>query len=541
VTGRFKALVRRARYKGALELDLLRWRRTGRRLRAPIEPQGRVVLIVSLTQFVYQVKLEAMLAKALQAAGRRPVVLVPANAALTRRYFSAFGIERCVELNDFVPHAAVAGEAALLLEGQNDEASLKEVVYRGALVGKHALATASRMRHEGSLDLTDPAAREEIRSLLEVAVRSTLAAEALLDDLEPELVVFLERNYAAEAPLSDVALARGLNVVQFVSGFQDDSLVFKRYTEATRTLHPRSLSDESWRRVRELPWTDAENAELEHELRQRYDSSDALARRRLEWTREWGADELTAELGLDESKTTAIIYSHILWDANMFYGKDLFGDQEEWFVETVRAAFANPNVNWIVKLHPDNVWKRKRDRVDAELGDVLVIRERIGEFPDHVKLLRPDTPINTRSLFDVTDYGITIRGSIGIELPCFGIPVLTAGTGFYAGRGFTVDSATPEEYLGRLAHIQDTPALTAAEVELARRHAHALFLLRGTRFTSFDSVIRPLAEMGHPLDHNLDVQVESWDDLKAAADLRALSRWALESRDLDYLAISGPG
>ena len=34
-------------------------------------------------------------------------------------------------------------------------------------------------------------------------------------------------------------------------------------------------------------------------------------------------------------------------------------------------------------------------------------------------------------LFKVIDYGITVRGTIGIELPCFGIPVITAGTGRY--------------------------------------------------------------------------------------------------------------
>ena len=76
--------------------------------------------------------------------------------------------------------------------------------------------------------------------------------------------------------------------------------------------------------------------------------------------------------------------------------------------------------------------------------------------------------------------GITIRGSIGIELPCFGVPVLTAGTGFYSGRGFTVDSASRAEYLARLAPIEELPPLTDREIELARRHAYALFRLRPT-------------------------------------------------------------
>ena len=213
----------------------------------------------------------------------------------------------------------------------------------------------------------------------------------------------------------------------------------------------------------------------------------------------------------------------------MFYGEDLFGDQEEWFVETIRAACANDRVNWIVKLHPANVWKRRRDGVEGEeLGDLVAIREAVGELPAHVKLLLPESPIATRSLFDLVDWGITIRGSIGVELPCFGVPVLTAGTGFYSGRGFTVDSATAEEYLGRLAHIEEIPPLTPEQVELARRHAYALFRLRPTPFTSFRSTMAPVGSAGGPLDQNLEVTVRSREELLHAEDLRRLGDWAVE-------------
>jgi len=241
-------------------------------------------------------------------------------------------------------------------------------------------------------------------------------------------------------------------------------------------------------------------------------------------------------LGLDPAKRTAVVFAHVLWDANMFFGEDLFDDQEQWFVETVRAACANDRVNWVVKLHPANVWKRRRDGVERELGDLRAIREAVGELPPHVHLMRHDSPIATRSLFEVTDVGVTIRGSVGWELPCFGVPALTAGTGFYSGRGFTIDSATREEYLGRLARIEETPPLTAHEVELARRHAYALARLRPVRFTSFRTTVRPLEGLGHPLDHNLDLLVHSRDELAGADDLRALGDWAVRTHELDYLA-----
>jgi hypothetical protein len=527
----------RLHHKAIREADLLRVRlRHERTLRLQTDSAGPVALVVSLNEFIYQLKTEAMIAKAFELQGLTPVFAVPTGAATARRYLGAFGVKRFIELADYVDDALEAEarrEAAALADGITAVADLARFSYRGAAIGRYAVSTVSRILHEGSVDLREPEARRLLGETLLIAIRSTLASEAILDDLQPELVLFNERNYAAEAPLSDLALARGLNVVQFVAGFQDDSLVFKRYTAETRRLHPRSLSDASWERVKVMAWTPERDDALEEEFARRYDGSQLLQRRNQEWTRPWTADEIRRELVLDPSKRTAVLFSHVLWDANMFYGEDLFDDQEEWLVESVRAACANDRVNWIVKLHPANVWKRKRDGIAGEeLGDLIAIRRRIGTLPRHVKLLLPESPIATRSLFEVVDCGITIRGSIGVELPCFGVPVLTAGTGFYSGRGFTVDSATPGEYLGRLARIEEIAPLSPGQIELARRHAYALLCLRQTPFTSFRSTI---SGKGGPLDQNLEVTLGSREELLAAEDLRRLGDWAVNSRDLDYL------
>jgi hypothetical protein len=538
------SFLRRIRTRALLELDLLRLRARHGRTLAPLTEGGPpYALVVSLSEFVYQLKLEAMVAKAAELEGLTPAFLVPDSAAFAGRYLERFGIRKLVRLADYVDEAVderAQDEVRALLRDDFTVKELAAVEYRGASIGRFVLSTVSRALHEGTVDLTSPHAQRQIREQLQVAVRSTLAAEAILDELQPELVLFIERNYAAEAPLSELALRRGINVVQFVASSRDDAFVFKRYTTETKRVHPRSLADESWERVRGLPWTSVQEAELDEEFRRRYDPANALARRRLEWAREWSPDAIRSELGLDPSKRTAVVYSHILWDANMFYGDDLFEDQEAWFVATVRAAVENDRANWVVKLHPDNVWKRRRDNLEGEVGEIALIEEHVGRLPDHVKLLRPESPISTRSLFDVTDVGITIRGSVGIELPCFGVPVLTAGTGFYSGRGFTIDSASREEYLGRLAHVEELARLTPAQVELARRHAHALFRLRPTTFTSFRTVIRPLAEMGHLLDHDLILELGSRDELRRAPDLRRLGRWIVRSRELDYLDVTTP-
>jgi hypothetical protein len=529
-----------ARTRLTVERDFRSFRRRFGAIVGPTPPPTRgIALLASLSYSTYQAKLEGMFAKAFQLRGLEPVVATLPDAAFARRYLATFGVRRFVTLENYLDEerereARRTGEA--LLARVSDAADLRELRFRGADVGREALSTISRYLHEGGVALDDPRARELLAELLPAAVRTALAAEALLDDLKPELVLFNERNYADQGPLCDVALNRGLNVIQFVAGFEDDTMVFKRYTAETKGIHPRSVSDESWPGIAAMPWTERHDRELEDDFARRYDKTATyFARWNQGWTERRSRDEIVAQLGLDPARRTAVVFSHVLWDANMFYGRDLFADQEEWFVETVRAACRNTAVNWIVKLHPANVWKRRRDNVAGELDEDVAIREGVGELPPHVHLLPPDTPIATWSLFDVTDWGLTIRGSVGFELPCFGKPVLTAGTGFYSGRGFTVDSETADEYLARVAAIQDVPPPSEEQVALARKHAYALFRLRQTRFTSFRSVFVPVERIGRPSEATIEVRAGSADALARSDDLRRLGEWAVESRALDYL------
>jgi hypothetical protein len=540
MTTALSARARQLRTRATLERDYWTFRRRYGRVLGEVLPTGRgIALIASLTYSTYQVKQEGMIAKAFALKGLEPVAVMLPDAAIARRYLELFGVRRFVHLGQFLDAAAereARQEADALLAHVAEPSDLKQLSFRGADVGRQALSTVSRYLHDGGVDLADPRARALLEELLPSAIRTAIASEALLDEYRPDVVVFNERNYADQGPLCDLALARGLNIIQFVGGFEDDTLVFKRYTQATKALHPRSISDESWPLVAAMDWTPEHDRALEAEFARRYDrTATFLARWNQGWTRRQSRHEIVSTLGLDPAKRTAVIFSHVLWDANMFFGRDLFADQEEWFVETVRAACANDRVNWVVKLHPANVWKRKRDSVGGELDEVVAIRERIGELPPHVRLLPPDTDISTWSLFDVTDWGVTIRGSIGFELPCFGKAALTAGTGFYSGRGFTVDSDTKDEYLARLRAIEGVPPPGAEAVALARKHAYALFRLRQTRFSSFRSVFQPVEHVDRPFEASIEISLRSADELRRAEDLRRLGDWAVDSRALDYL------
>jgi hypothetical protein len=246
-------------------------------------------------------------------------------------------------------------------------------------------------------------------------------------------------------------------------------------------------------------------------------------------------EQIMAELGLDPTRPTAVIFAHVLWDASLFYGVDLFDGYADWLVRSVAAAVANRRVNWVVKAHPANVFRSAHGHVGGESSEVTLLREHFPELPGHVHVLLPDTTISTRSLYEHADYGITVRGTPGLEMACFGKPVFTAGTGAYSGLGFTFDSASVSEYLGRLAAIETYAPLPVETTELARRYAHTVFLRRPWAPRSFRQVFEFPERGWHPLDRNVVLAARSIDEVHRAGDLDEWAAWALDTDEPDFV------
>ena len=171
---------------------------------------------------------------------------------------------------------------------------LKRLEYRGVNVGQHVLSTPLTQSFPGSVTLDDPQAQAVVERLLPESMALALAAERVLDELRPDVVLFNEARYAGYGPLFETGLKRGLNVIQFVHAFSDDAFVFKRYTAATSRVHPRSLGDSAWSEVKAGPWHRVMESELSAQFDLRYAGKDLLSRRLHEHTRRRGRDELVA-------------------------------------------------------------------------------------------------------------------------------------------------------------------------------------------------------------------------------------------------------
>jgi hypothetical protein len=502
---------------------------------------SRKALIVSLTDWIAQVKMEALLAKALQIRGCTPIVLTSRANRWAQLYFQACGIEQFLFLDDLVKEGRSSIDPRLIEEALAGELSFQRLCAfssGGRRTGRHVLSTVVRRLKAGSLEIGSPKVRQLLREAFGTSLEVSAAARLLFERLQPEVVLFLEKGYSPYGEIFEEALRLTLNTVQFVHAQRPDALILKRYYRDNADVHPFSLAKTTWSRVRAMPWSAQQEEEILHEIRQGYERGMWFNRRVLLGEQEFKEPaHLRRELGLDPRKKTAVIFSHVLWDATFFYGESLFPDYEQWLVETVKVACENTSVNWVIKLHPDYVWKMKREGEQAAPRDIVALEAGIGELPSHITVVPPHSPISPYSFFQLADVCITVRGTVGIEASCFGVPVLTAGTGRYAGLGFTEDSRTPEEYLGKLRRIQDLPRLSPERTSLARRHAYALFHLRPLPFVTFEQVQAPLWKLGHVLDHNVVIRANSFQDLLQAQDLQDFARWVLQSEEEDYLGL----
>ena len=501
---------------------------------------GQIVLIAAVDAPFYEVKQFSMLAIGLKLAGWRPVVLTNSDRVRwAHRYFKAYGITDFIYWDEAKPSAAEYNQCELdaraLMTETMTFADAKMWTYNNCWIGPQILASISRGNLQGAPDLNDPEIKRQISERLPDALQRILMAKKILDKVKPKMMLIIEANYAKYAPITDLAVHSGINVIQVTQPNRDDAFMIRRLTSTTRREHPSSLAKENYFKIRSEPWTDKKEQELAEIFAGRYGKRWFLQARNQPDVEQLGREKIFSSLELDPNKKVAIVFSHVLWDANLFYGEDLFSDYGDWFVQTVEAACKNSNVNWIIKLHPANAWKRARMKSPPELSETALIREKICTLPSHVRLLFPDAKISTKSLFEIADYGVTVRGTVSLELPCFGVPIFTAGTGRCHGMGFTNDSKTKEEYLHKMLQINKYNGLENEQINWAKHHAHAAFCRRPWFMKSYRAEFKKATSSRHMLEHNLHLAVRSINEIQLNNDLNKWADWATGNKNVDYL------
>ena len=324
------------------------------------------------------------------------------------------------------------------------------------------IVEASLLKHFGVGVLESGEAVTARRQAYEESVRVTQMIGETLVVMKPDRVLMSHGIYSTWGPQRELLNESRIPVITFSKCKKKNTEKFNWTTSADWW----DVSKE-WERVGEISLTTEQDAQLDEYLDSRRDhSADTL---KYNFGNEESKSETFNRLGLDPTKPTFIAFTNVLWDAASAQREIVFSDPITWIIETINWFTDHPNRQLVVKIHPAEVV------IGTNQPFASIIRQRIPELPNNVRIIEPHEEVNSWSVMAIADLGLVHTSTIGMEMPLEHIPCAVVSRTHFRGRGFTIDVNTEEEYF-ELIRCWDAKQYNLEEARtLARRYAYLLF------------------------------------------------------------------
>jgi hypothetical protein len=156
-----------------------------------------------------------------------------------------------------------------------------------------------------------------------------------------------------------------------------------------------------------------------------------------------------ARFGFNQDKPVVVVYNPTLTDA-LGTNVEAFADPAEWLEYTARLAASRDDANWLFLDHPYQA------AFDVSGSFDKLARQSADH--DHLAFAK-SMDLSRNMIWSLADLGVTIRGSVGAELPAYGVGVVQAGWSEWSGIGFDSVARDPDHY--RLLMEESLTALKA--------------------------------------------------------------------------------
>lgn len=227
--------------------------------------------------------------------------------------------------------------------------------------------------------------------------------------------------------------------------------------------------------------------------------------------------ELFEKLNISSRKKLGFVLAHIFVDSPHLSNSMLHSDYYDWLVTTIDCCKEASEVVWLIKPHPSCALYGEEGIIDSLVKD--------SKAPN-IHMCPPD--LNTRSLVTCADVILTVHGTAGLEFSCLGIPVVLAGTPFYAGFGFTHEPKSMSDYREIVKNADELERLSPGQISSALK----VFGVWDTVFDWNNPVITSelLANVwGNGTERNLEIAYNILTENLRKTDPRKLKLWSFAS------------
>jgi hypothetical protein len=402
-------------------------------------------------------------------------------------------------VSDYVPSEKLAE-----FRKTSESCSMREIYdyqFLDTPVGQLAWSSFNRYMKGYLVELEQLSGEQQriFRKYFFASLVNTYAAFAAVKRHEPTSILTSHGVYVEYAPILSAALQSGIPAMSWASGYSAGHHFFT-LPKSKDQLVLQGITRASWEERAAKPLTPEEEDALDAFFHRRYFKK--MARDITIFTAPERAEELKKQFGIRNDNPTFVLFAHVNWDSCFDMNSMIFPTANAWVVESIKRFIEIKDVNWIVRIHPGEI----NDGSVYSTGDL--IREHFKTLPGHVHVLWAESEINSYGLFQMIDGGITILGTVGVELAMLGKPVIIAGEAHYGRKGFTYDSNSIEEYFQWIGKARSLPGLSEEKKALARRYAYNYLIQRHL----------PLRNLGSPEDHWSDFDLAKMDQLRAGQD-----------------------
>lgn len=347
------------------------------------------------------------------------------------------------------------------------------------------------------LDFEVPQVAQAFKDYLYSGLVACMGLSRLIDDYKPEFMLLYNGRMSTTRIALELALRRGIRVITHEGGNLANSLALIENANC-KALQPLKRVWHDWGAV---PLTSPELDTISQYLEQR------------QYGRNLGGpmfspppqdlEKLRQDLGLQVQRPVWVLFSSSedeVIAAEEWGG--FFARQIDWIKQTVNFAAQHPQVELVIRAHPNTGGKKATGK---NLGQLRELEELRSHLPSNARLVMPDDPVSSYSLMDLASLGLVYSSTVALEMACRGKTVIVAAGNLISDLPFAQTPGSFQEYDHMLTAQLDLPVQAVSEEirRLAYRYAYALFFRWIIQF--------PLVQSGGPL--RVKMAYRSLDDL----------------------------
>lgn len=329
-------------------------------------------------------------------------------------------------------------------------------------------ARAGALRYFGRGTLPDGGNENAVLNRYRHAAKVTASTiERLITYQRPDVVVFHHGIYVPQGVVGHVLRKAGVRVVNWGPAYRKSTVLFSHGNSYHHTM-----ADESPEQWIDMEWSSSEEEKIITYLgSRRTGGNDWIS---FQPSIEADIGKFISDIGLDRSRPIIGLLTNVIWDAQLHFRQTAFPSMLEWLFATIEHFIKRPDLQLVIRIHPAEV----HGSVPSKQRAADEISQRFGKLPEHIKVIGPEVNISTYSLMALCNSALVYGTKTALELACNGLPVVVAGDAWCRGKGFTIDTSSPEEYQQALEALPFARGLTEGQISAARRYAYHFFFRR---------------------------------------------------------------